>query len=42
MNERVLQDNTVGNAPIPTYLKYESLKPLFSGKKENILEGLLI
>ena len=42
MNEKVLQDNRIGNAPTPTYLTYETLKPVFSGKKEDIMEGLLI
>eukprot|EP00347_Sterkiella_histriomuscorum_P010009 403339035 len=42
MNEKVFLDNRIGNAPTPTYLTYETLKPVFSGKKEDIMEGLLI
>jgi hypothetical protein len=32
----------VGDAPTPTYLTYEIIKPVFSGKKEDILDGLAI
>lgn len=42
MNERVLQENNTNDAPTPTYFTYQSLKPVYSGKKEEILEGLLI
>ena len=42
MNISVLQDNIVNDAPTPTYLTYETLKPVHTGKKEDILDGLLI
>ncbi|CDW89898.1 UNKNOWN [Stylonychia lemnae] len=42
MNPRVLSENLVGDAPPPTYLTYHQLRPEFSGKKDDILHGLLI
>lgn len=42
MNLRVLEENLVNEAPTPTYLSYQTLKPVYTGKKEDILDGLLI
>lgn len=40
MNAKVLEDNRVGEAPTPTYLAYSSIKPAYSGRKDDILVGL--
>ena len=40
MNAKVLEENRVGDGPTPTYLPYSSIKPVYSGRKEDILVGL--